>query len=332
MQHSTTTARDLVLDVRDLVKRYPGRSIDAVSGVSLQLHRGEVLGLLGPNGAGKTTTVEILTGFRTRTGGSIRLLGLDPGVRADLRELRRRVGVVLQQTGHYRFLSVRETLEMHHAFHDDPRGVDEVLELVGLTAARTQRVRTLSGGQQRRLDVGVALIGRPEVIFLDEPTTGFDPAARRRTWDVVQELTSLGTSVVLTSHYMEEVSFLADRVVVLGQGSVVGEGTPAELAHELRLGTVIRASLPYGITHADLPADIRAGLVEPGRFQMRVDAPADALAQLCQWALDRGMRLEDLDVRAPSLEDSYLALTEGGEQGVAAAAPDDVRAAVEAER
>ncbi|MCW2923115.1 MAG: transporter related [Thermoleophilia bacterium] len=303
---------DVVLDVRDLVKRYPGADVPAVQGVSLQLHRGEVLGLLGPNGAGKTTTVEILTGFRSRTSGTVSLLGLDPGKRDDLRELRRRVGVVLQHTGHYRYLTARETIAMHRAWYDDPREVDEVVELAGLTECADQRVRKLSGGQQRRLDVGVALVGRPEVIFLDEPTTGFDPAARRRAWDVILELTRLGTSVVLTTHYMEEASRLADRVVVLGAGRVVGSGAPEQLARDLQLGTMIRASLPPEVTPADVPDAIRAGLVAPGRFELRVDAPAEALGQLCTWAVERGLRLEDLDVRAPSLEESYLALT--GEQ------------------
>jgi len=300
---------DVVLDVRGLAKTYPGANAPAVRDVSFQLHRGEVLGLLGPNGAGKTTTIEILIGFRDRTAGAVRLLGLDPGDRHDLRALRRRVGVVLQQTGHYRYLSARETVAMHRAWYEDPREVEEVLELVGLTEHADKRVRTLSGGQQRRLDVGVALVGRPEVIFLDEPTTGFDPAARRRTWEVVEELTRLGTSVVLTTHYMEEASRLADRVVVLGGGRVVGDGTPDQLARNLRLATVIRARLPFGITPADLPEAIRGGLVEPGRFQLEASEPAVVLAELCQWALDRGMRLEDLDVRAPSLEESYLALT-----------------------
>ena len=193
-----------MLEVRGLAKQYPGASEPAVRDVSLELRAGEVLGLLGPNGAGKTTTIEILTGFRRRDAGEVRLLGLDPAVRRDLRELRRRVGVVLQQTGHYRYLTVRETLAMHRAWHEQPRAVDEVLELVGLEELDDRFVRQLSGGQQRRLDVGVALVGRPELIFLDEPTTGFDPAARRKMWDVLGHLAELGTSVVLTTHYMEE--------------------------------------------------------------------------------------------------------------------------------
>jgi ABC-2 type transport system ATP-binding protein len=305
--HSPT---DVVLDVRDLTKHYAGAPAPALRGVSLQLHRGEVLGLLGPNGAGKTTTVEILTGFRARSGGDVRLLGMDPGNRRDLQQLRRRVGVVLQQTGHYRYLTVRETVAMHRAWYDEPREVDEVLALVGLEEAADKRVRQLSGGQQRRLDVGVALVGRPEVIFLDEPTTGFDPGARRRTWDVIDELTQLGTSVVLTTHYMEEAARLADRVVVLGGGRIVGEGAPDQLARDLRLGTVVRATLPAGTDASELPVLVRDGLQDDGRFELKVESPAAALAALCSWAVEQDLELVDLDVRAPSLEESYLALTE----------------------
>ena len=308
-----STSNDVVLDVRALGKRYAGAAGDALHDVSFQLRRGEVLGLLGPNGAGKTTAIEIITGFRRATSGSVTLLGLDPTRREDLRSIRRRVGYVPQSAGHYRFLTVRETIAMHRAWYDDPRGVDEVLELVGLDDAADQRVRRLSGGQQRRLDVGVALVGRPEVVLLDEPTTGFDPAARRRAWDVIAELANLGTSILLTTHYMEEATRLADRVVVVGGGRVVGEGTPKDLARELQLGTVIRARVPDAVTHEDLPDTLRAGLVEPGRFELQVSSPTAALAQLCQWSIDRGVPLEELDVRAPSLEESYLALT--GEAG-----------------
>ncbi len=312
MVSASSTQDDVVLDVRALRKRYAGASGDALHDVSFELRRGEVLGLLGPNGAGKTTAIEIITGFRRASGGSVRLLGdLDPTRRSDLREIRRRVGYVPQAAGHYRFLTVRETIAMHGAWYDDPRGVDEVLELVGLEDAADQRVRRLSGGQQRRLDVGVALVGRPDVVLLDEPTTGFDPAARRRAWDVIADLARLGTSILLTTHYMEEATRLADCVVVLGGGRVVGEGTPDQLARELRLDTVIRARVPDALTHEDLPAALRAGLVERGRFELRTaGSPTSALAQLCQWSLEQDVPLEELDVRAPSLEESYLALTE----------------------
>ena len=300
---------DVVLDVRGLAKQYPGAARPAVRDVSLQLRRGEVLGLLGPNGAGKTTTVEILTGFRDRTGGDVCLLGLDPGQRSSLRALRRRVSVVLQDGGHLRYLTARETIAMHRAYYPDPRGVEEVLELVGLADDADRVVRFLSGGQQRRLDVGIALVGRPEVIFLDEPTTGFDPAARRRLWDVVDELTGLGTSVVLTTHYMEEAARLADRVVVMGAGTVLGEGTPEELGRRLQLATVIRATVPVDVDLEAVPTSVRDGFVEPGHFQLAVPEPTRVLADLCGWAVAQGVELDDLDVRAPSLEESYLALT-----------------------
>jgi len=184
-----------------------------------------------------------------------------------------------------------------------------VLELVGLEDAADQRVRRISGGQQRRLDVGVALVGRPEVVLLDEPTTGFDPAARRRAWDVIEELARLGTTVLLTTHYMEEATRLADRVLVLGGGRVVGQGTPDQLARELQLDTMIRARVPVAVTGDDLPASLRAGLVEPGRFELQVESPTSVLAELCGWAMERDLPLEELDVRAPSLEEAYLALT-----------------------
>jgi ABC-2 type transport system ATP-binding protein len=301
---------DVVLDVRDLVKRYPGAGRPALDGVSLQVRRGEVLGLLGPNGAGKTTLIETVTGFRTADSGSVRMLGgLDPADRRDLREIRRRTGLVSQQVGHLRYLSVRETIELHHALHDDPRPTGEVLALVGLEDAADQRVRRISGGQQRRLDVAVALVGRPELVLLDEPTTGFDPGARRRAWEVIERLARDGTSVLLTTHYMEEATRLADRVVVLGSGHVRGEGTPEELARELHLGTVIRARIPDTFAADELPVQVREGLVEPGRIELRAQEPTAALAQLCGWAVDRGLALEELDVRAPSLEESYLALT-----------------------
>jgi ABC-2 type transport system ATP-binding protein len=310
----TEPGDDVVLDVCQLVKRYPGATRAALQGVNLQVHRGEVLGLLGPNGAGKTTLIEIVTGFRTADSGTVRVLGLDPTDHAELNELRRRVGLVSQQTSHLRYLTVRETIEMHHAMHANPRDVVEVLEMAGLAEAAGQRVRRLSGGQQRRLDVATALVGRPELILLDEPTTGFDPAARRRAWDVIELLAREGTSVLLTTHYMEEATRLADRVVVLGSGAVQGEGRPQELAQRLQLQTVIRARVPDVLDAQDLPEPLRTGLVEPGRFELHVQSPTPVLAQLCTWAVERGMQLEDLDVRAPSLEESYLTLTEGAER------------------
>lgn len=302
---------DVVLDVCNLVKRYPNAPRAALQGVSLQVRRGEVLGLLGPNGAGKTTLIEIVTGFRTADSGTIRVLGLDPTDRGNLLELRKRVGLVSQQVSHLRYLTVRETIEMHHAMHADPRDVDEVLDMAGLVEAADQRVRRLSGGQQRRLDVATALVGRPELILLDEPTTGFDPAARRRAWGVIERLAKAGTTVLLTTHYMEEATRLADRVVVLGSGLVRGVGRPDELAQRLQLQTVIRARVSEELGAERLPKQLREGLVEPGRIELRVQEPTLVLAQLCGWAVEQGVVLDELDVRAPSLEDSYLTLTEG---------------------
>ncbi len=311
-----STPDHIVLDVHALVKQYPGSARRALDGVSLRVARGEVLGLLGPNGAGKTTLIETVTGFRAADSGTVRVLGLDPADPAQRQSLRRRVGLVSQQVGHLRYLSVRETLEYHAALHDDPRSVDEVLAMVGLDEVAGQRVRRVSGGQQRRLDVAVALMGRPELLLLDEPTTGFDPGARRKAWDMIAGLVDEGLSVLLTTHYMEEAARLCERVVVLGGGRVRGEGAPDELARQLHLGTMIRARVPSRFDAGELPESIRLGLIEPGRFDLRTDEPTSALAQLCSWAVDRGIELDELDVRAPSLEESYLALTGEAEAGV----------------
>ena len=298
-----------MLVVRDLRKQY-ATGTTALAGISFELRRGEVLAVLGPNGAGKTTMVEIATGSRPATSGSIELLGEDPTSRSGMQRLRARVSVVAQSTGHLRYLSVRETLQLHRAYYGDPRGVQEVLELVGLGSSADKRVRQLSGGQQRRLDLGVALIGRPEVIFLDEPTTGFDPAARRRSWEIIAGLAALGTSIVLTTHYMEEASTLADRVLVLRDGTIVGEGTPEDLAGSLALATRISARLPEHVDVDELPADVRSGFVEAGRFELRTTDATKVLASLTGWAVQHGVELGELSVEPPSLEDSYLALTE----------------------
>ena len=297
-----------MIEVVDLQKRYG--DTEAVRGISFEVRRGEVFGLLGPNGAGKTSTVEVLEGFRSRDGGTVRVLGLDPGSRRDLPALRARVGIVLQQTSHYRYLSVRETLWMHQAYYADPRPIDEVLELVGMGDAAGREYRELSGGQQRRLDVGVALIGRPELVFLDEPTTGFDPAARRQFWDTIGGLRDLGTTVVLTTHYMEEAQALADRVAVMHGGHIVGTGTAADLARNLELASTLSFRLPEGMSVSDLPEDAcHDSHVRDGVVTMQCPHPTQAMATLCSWAIERGIELRDLELRAPSLEDSYLTLT-----------------------
>src|SRR3954454_21898269 len=272
------------IEVRGLSKAYG--ALAALRGVDFTVARGEVFGLLGPNGAGKTTTVEVLEGYRERDGGEVRVLGLDPGAR----ELRTRVGIVLQSCGTYPHLSVRETIGHWASFYPRPRAVPEVLSLAGLDGCAARRARTLSGGQARRLDFALALVGDPELIFLDEPTTGFDPAARRAAWDVIRTLKALGKTVVLTTHYLDEAQTLADRVAILQDGLILAEGPPDQLGAS-RYRVAWRA------------AD---GTLEE-RF---TDDPTALLATLTANALERGERLEDLSVTRPSLEDVYLELTE----------------------
>ena len=273
--------------VTDLTKSYG--DTQALRGVSFEVAEGEVFGLLGPNGAGKTTTVEILEGYRPRDGGGATVLGYDPGTSP--RGLRERIGVVLQQSELSPLLSVRETHLLFAGYYTQPRDVDEVIELVGLAEKRDARVKTLSGGQKRRLDLGVALVGNPDLVFLDEPTTGFDPAARRAAWDMVRSLRSLGTTILLTTHYLDEAQQLADRVAVLRGGVIVREGAPAELIGDSRL-TEIR---------------YRQG----GELVVvETDEPTRVLNELTSEAVADGRELEHLEVRRPTLEDVYLELVE----------------------
>ena len=233
----------LAVDVKGLRKSYG--DVTAVAGIDLEVRRGEVFALLGPNGAGKTTTVEVLEGYRRRDAGDVRVLGFDPGT--ERTELKRRTGIVLQSTGIEPYLTVRETMRMYAGFYPHPRSVDEVIALVGLTAKRDERVNRLSGGQQRRLDMAIALAGDPELLFLDEPTTGFDPSARREAWDIVKDLAALGKTVILTTHYMDEAQFLADEVAVITAGRVIARGDPSTLGVR-GAGTVrIRYRLPDGV-------------------------------------------------------------------------------------
>jgi len=293
----------LAIDVRGLVKFYSG--VPAVRGIDLAIRRGEVFALLGPNGAGKTTTVEILEGYRTRDQGEVSVLGVDPG-RQRVR-LKSRVGIVLQSTGIDPYLTVRETIAMYADFYPRPRSPDEVIELVGLQDKRNARVRRLSGGQQRRLDVGIALVGRPELLFLDEPTTGFDPSARREAWGVIKNLATLGMTVLLTTHYMDEAQFLADRVAVIAAGRVVAEGAPETLGDPGLAATRIRyrppadAAPPRGLTAAPGP---------DGYVEITPDDLVEAVHQLTGWAIDHRVRLDGLQVIRPSLEEIYLALTD----------------------
>ena len=296
---------ETVISVSGLRKSYGG--FEAVRGIDLEIARGEVFAFLGPNGAGKTTTVEILEGYRTRSAGEVRVLAADPDDAT--REWRERIGIVLQQTRMHPELSVRETLELFAGYYRAPRDVAETIDLVELTGKADERVGRLSGGQQRRLDVAMALIGDPELLFLDEPTTGFDPSARRRAWSIVTNLRELGKTVFLTTHYMEEAQVLADRVAIIVAGRIVAEGPPTELGPGAAL-TEIRFRLPDDADPASLPLE-GAEAEHDGRvLVLRTSDPLRALNRLTGWALEVGHDLTGLQVGAPSLEDTYLELTE----------------------
>jgi ABC-2 type transport system ATP-binding protein len=262
-------------------------------GIDFQVQRGEVFGLLGPNGAGKTTTVEILEGYRERSEGEVTVLGLDPGRRS--RALRARVGIVLQSTGLYRHIKVREAIEHFAAMYPHPRAVAEVIALTGLEGKENALARTLSGGQMRRLDLALALVGDPELIFLDEPTTGFDPAARRNAWETIRSLKALGKTVVLTTHYLDEAQALADRVAIIKDGRILVEGAPRELGAG-------GGAAPYRIAYRNGDGTV---------VECQTDDPTRLLHELTGEALDRGERLEGLTVTRPTLEDVYLELTAG---------------------
>jgi ABC-2 type transport system ATP-binding protein len=272
--------------VRDLRKSYG--AYEALRGVSFEIEEGEVFGLLGPNGAGKTTTIEILEGYRTRNGGDVDVLGFDPERAASA--FRERIGVVLQQSQLWPNLTVAETHRMFAGYYEHPRNADEVIALVGLAEKRDARVKTLSGGQKRRLDLGVALVGDPDLVFLDEPTTGFDPAARRAAWEMIRSLRSLGKTILLTTHYLDEAEQLADRLAVLREGVIIQEGTPAEL------------------TGGSTETEVRYR--KDGReVVVRTTDPTTLLHRLTTEALAEGHELEGLSVRRPTLEDVYLSLT-----------------------
>ncbi len=299
---------DRVIDVRGLRKSYG--DFEAVKGIDLHVDRGEVFALLGPNGAGKTTTAEILEGFRERTAGDVNVLGHDPA-RREL-DLRRRIGIVLQSTGVDPYLTVRETIELYAGYYPKPRSVDEVIDVVGLEEKRDARVDKLSGGQQRRLDVAIGLAGDPELLFLDEPTTGFDPSARRHAWEMVKNLTALGKTVFLTTHFMDEAQYLASRVAVITRGEIVAEGPPSTLGGRDTMQTVIRFRLSD-----DLGASPPLGQVTTAdsTYEARVDDATKAVFELTGWALEHDTRLDRLEVTQPTLEDVYLELT-GGERGI----------------
>lgn len=299
------------VEVTDLRKSYG--PVQAVQGISFTVAEGEVFALLGPNGAGKTTTVEILEGFRKRDGGQASVLGFDPAT-GD-RRLKDQIGIVLQTTGVDPYLTVAETVDMFRGYYPKPRARDEVIRLVGLEDKATSRVTRLSGGQKRRLDVAIALAGDPTLLFLDEPTTGFDPGARRNAWEVIKGLAGLGKTIFLTSHAMDEVQYLADRVVIIAAGKIVAEGTPDSLVGRKQVDTVIRFRVP---DPSLLPEQVRAGAaVDGNQVELEASDPTRTLYDLTSWAVEKGIALDGLQVLRPSLEDVYLEITGEAEKATA---------------
>jgi ABC-2 type transport system ATP-binding protein len=295
---------ELAIDVKGLKKTYG--NVAAVNGIDLQVTTGEVFALLGPNGAGKTTSVEIMEGYRHKTGGEVSVLGYDPA--KGQRAFKERIGIVLQETGIEPFLTVAEVIDLYRGYYPHPRPLDEVIEVVGLQEKRDARVMKLSGGQQRRLDVAVGLAGDPDLLFLDEPTTGFDPSARRNAWQMIKNLAELDKTVFLTTHYMDEAQNLADRVAIIMDGLIVAEGPPESLVRDAQTATSISFTLPVG--GPPLPDFVRS--LEPpdgGRVSLTTEDPLRLLHDLTGWALDAGIELESLSVARPSLEDVYLELT-----------------------
>ena len=291
--------------VRNLAKSYGDKQ--AVRDVSFEVEKGEVFALLGPNGAGKTTTIEILEGFRERSGGEVETLGVDPANRASQRWLRCHIGVVLQELAVEPYYTVRQVLSRNAGYYPAPRPVDEVIALVGLTEKADKRIKTLSGGQQRRLDVGLGVIGNPELLFLDEPTTGLDPSGRRDTWNLIRQLAADGTTVMLTTHYMDEVEALADRVAVLSGAQIVAAGTPVSIGGRDSGAVTIRFALPDGVSATDLPVSEYA--LDEGQIEIHTEDELRVLHDLTGWAIERDLSLPGLAVVRVTLEDVYLQLT-----------------------
>ena len=296
-----TAASEPAVELRGLRKSYG--PLEAVRGVDLRVERGEVFALLGPNGAGKTTTVEIIEGHRTRDAGDVRVLGHDPG--RNERALKQRVGIVLQQTGVEEYLTVREAVELTAGYYPAPRDVDETIALAGLTEQRNQRVRKLSGGQRRRVDLALAIAGDPELLFLDEPTTGFDPSARRQAWETLRGLTRLGKTIFLTTHFMDEAQYLADRVAVMADGVIVATGTVDQLVGSGQRVTRVRFRLPEGVSPPEALGAARDGAA----WRVETTTPTRTVHDLTTWALGAAVELADLEVSRQSLEEVYLALT-----------------------
>jgi ABC-2 type transport system ATP-binding protein len=292
-----------VIEVENLVKRYG--DVEAVDGVDISVDSGEIFALLGPNGAGKSTTVEILEGYRSKTSGSVSVLGFDPAKAQ--RAYKEQIGIVLQETAIEEQLTVSEAIETYGSMYPEKRPTGELIELVGLEEKKDARIRTLSGGQRRRLELALGIVGDPQIIFLDEPTTGFDPSARRQAWSIVRNLTSLGKTVFLTTHYMDEAQLLADRVAVMARGRIVAEGPPATLGGRATASTLI-AFNSSGQSMDSLPADDYS-VAENGVVVVRTTDPTADLYRITGWAIDHGVDLGALSVTQPSLEDIYLDLT-----------------------
>ncbi|MGH9016283.1 MAG: ABC transporter ATP-binding protein [Acidimicrobiales bacterium] len=293
------------ISVRHLAKSY--RQVEAVRDVSFDVERGEIFALLGPNGAGKTTTVEILEGFRLRSGGEVLTLGVDPASRDTQRWLRTRIGVVLQELAVEPYFTVRQVLTRNAGYYPSPRPIDEVVEMIGLKEKADDRVKRLSGGQQRRLDVGLGVVGNPELLFLDEPTTGLDPSGRRDSWELIRRLAADGTTVLLNTHYMDEVEALADRVAVLSHGEIVASGSPTSIGGRDAGAVTIRFLLPDGVAGSDVP--IAVSSVEDGLVEIVTEDELRVLHLLTGWALEHGHGLKGLAVVRVTLEDIYLNLT-----------------------
>ena len=295
------------IQVRGLHKSYG--KVEAVRGIDLQVSTGEVFALLGPNGAGKTTTIEILEGYLDKSAGDVQVLGYDPARKQTA--FRERIGIVLQATGVQPYLNVEETIDLFRGYYPHPMDLEDVLQATGLLPHRKVRVKKLSGGQQRRLDVAIGLSGDPDLLFLDEPTTGFDPSARRDAWGMIRNLRDLGKTVVLTTHYMDEAQNLADRVAIMIKGKIVVEGTPDELLSHAG-GTTIRFKLSEDAP--PIPEDLDAGALQPdGHFILVTNTPTRSLLALTSWAASESIELDELSVTRPSLDDLFVQLASTGD-------------------
>jgi ABC-2 type transport system ATP-binding protein len=311
MRTNTSSPVGLAIEVRDLRKSYG--AVEAVRGVSFEVARGEVFCLLGPNGAGKTTVVEILEGYRTRSGGEARVLGMDPA-HAE-RALHDQLGIVLQECGVQEDLTVAELIEMYGRYYTRRRPVDELIELVDLGEKRDVRAKHLSGGQRRRLDLALALVGDPELVFLDEPTTGFDPGARRSAWTTIRSLCGLGKTVFLTTHYMDEAQALANRVAVMNAGQIIASGRPDELGGRDVRPAEIRFRLPSEWSLGDLPDVPGERSIDGDNVLVVTREPVVSAQRITTWALDHGVALAHFSVSQPTLEDIYLELTGSSSEG-----------------